>query len=114
MYIISVLQRFNKKVEKIPGGCWIWKGAKVNGYGVIVIDYKRHTTHRLAYLLHTGKNPPNILHHTCDRRDCVNPKHLEGYKSNSEHLHRHSDKVKEEVDFVIDDVKELENLIVAL
>lgn len=69
--------------------CWIWKGAKTDGYGTINIG--NHTTrraHRWFYEQAIGKIGPGLdLHHKCEVRACVNPEHLEPL-TRAEHMRR--------------------------
>lgn len=82
-----------------PDGCWIFEGAKITGYGVLMIDRKNHYVHRLVYSLLVGSIPEgHQLHHTCHdltecpftderclHRACVNPAHLEPL-THAEHM----------------------------
>jgi hypothetical protein len=56
-------------------GCHIWLGTKTkDGYGV----HKSKTTHRQAWIDANGAVPAGrFLDHTCRRRSCMNPDHLE-------------------------------------
>jgi len=59
--------------------CWLWTGAKTNGYGVLNIDgVNRRATH-VALELATGQQVPDglVVRHRCDTPACVNPAHLE-------------------------------------
>jgi hypothetical protein len=59
-------------------GCWLWLGhVDRNGYGLIVVDWKRVYAHRLSFSLHKGPIPDGagVLHH-CDMPPCINPEHL--------------------------------------
>jgi len=67
-----VLQRH---VRYDNGFCWIWTGAKSQGYGKLVIDGKHIRAHRWLY--EQMREPiQGILHHECRNQTCVNPWHL--------------------------------------
>lgn len=64
-------------------GCWLFQGARdQNGHGNV--RFKRENgkwscekAHRVSYRHHKGEPPPgNVLRHTCDVANCVNPEHL--------------------------------------
>ena len=61
------------------GDCLVWQGTKrSNGYGVTVYLGKQTTTHRVMYALHFGGITEVMeVDHTCNRRDCINPEHLQ-------------------------------------
>ena len=69
----STLARFFAKVEYV-GDCWIWTGAKANGYGRLFVGSKRDGTnrivsaHRLAYQHFVGPIPLPQLDHLCRER----------------------------------------------
>jgi hypothetical protein len=68
---------FWSKVRK-DHSCWIWMGAKYpKGYGAFRVRNPRRTisAHRVSYYLAHGVLPDLVMH-TCDIRDCVNPEHL--------------------------------------
>ena len=74
---------FWRKVDKSKNsdGHWLWKGhiRKSVGYGLTNWSGKMVYTHRLVWFLTFGKWPEEI-HHTCSRKDCVNPAHLSNVK----------------------------------
>lgn len=58
-------------------GCWIWIGCVQNGYGLVQIDKRRQTTHRLFYTLEFGPIPAHRhIDHKCRVTNCCNPEHL--------------------------------------
>jgi len=86
-------QVFWARVPKLsPEECWIWQGAVTSGgYGNIRNEYKSLSAHRVAYELHYGTIPPElVVRHKCDVKLCCNPFHLEigSHKDNSEDMVR--------------------------
>lgn len=73
-------ERFWNKVTPYgTGGCWIWLG-KTNqgGYGLFEDGRGLRVAHRFAWEERHGPIPDSLhLDHTCTRRTCVNPDHLE-------------------------------------
>lgn len=73
------INKFWSKV-KILGEdeCWDWTGPLgQGGYGLTNINKECWRAPRIAYSLKYGQVPKGLLVlHTCDRRTCVNPKHL--------------------------------------
>ena len=69
-------ERFWSFVNKV-GPCWLWTGAKVNGYGKFRVDDKKVRAHRFAYeLIYGPLKPRQVVRHKCDTPACVNPLHL--------------------------------------
>lgn len=70
--------RLFRKVD-FGDGCWLWRGAKVNGgYGRVRYRRRQWPTHRLLYRWMVGRVPPRLdLDHLCREPSCVRPDHLE-------------------------------------
>lgn len=59
-------------------GCWLWLGARSEGYGNVLWDGRSQKAHRVAYFLALGPIPSGLdLDHKCRQPACVNPRHLE-------------------------------------
>ena len=80
-YNKNILENFQNKIEFGPevDSCWEWVGGKTNnGYGVMKIQGKMTTTHKLSYQLYKGYIPKGLeIDHTCFNKSCCNPDHLE-------------------------------------
>lgn len=80
-YGMTPAERFWSKVDMSggPDACWPWTASRLaNGYG----RFGDTEAHRVAYELVHGPIPAGLrLDHVkargCNRRDCVNPRHLE-------------------------------------
>lgn len=76
-----LIERFMKSVNKTDS-CWLWTGSTGKaGYGILSQRDKdlwgTRTTHRWSYMYHKGKITNNqMVRHTCDIKNCVNPAHL--------------------------------------
>lgn len=70
-------ERFWAKVEKQANGCWLWTGAKRNGYGRIMLPSQTLVdAHRLSFWWANGYWPAEDARHSCHTPACVNPAHL--------------------------------------
>ena len=58
LYLTSLEQRLQLKIEKQANGCWIWQGyINRKGYGRIGLSGHRRNVHRLAYELWVEQIP---------------------------------------------------------
>lgn len=84
--------RFWSKVTVDTGsGCWLWTGAATStGYGSTLWEGRAQSTHRVAYMVLTGKAIPDglTLDHLCRAKRCVNPAHLEPVTSGENTMRR--------------------------
>jgi len=58
--------------------CWVWQRSTSRGYGKLNKGGVMWYAHRFSYhhlVAHLPKSA--VVHHTCARRDCVNPDHLQ-------------------------------------
>lgn len=56
--------------------CWLWGGGiDSEGYGYFCINNKHYRAHRIAAFLE-GLILTEVIRHTCDVPNCVNPNHL--------------------------------------
>jgi hypothetical protein len=73
--------------EGLEDACWLWSGSsRSNGrYGIYHLSGRPEEAHVCSYLIFRGDIPTGMLvHHTCQNKLCVNPKHLE-LTTNKEH-----------------------------
>lgn len=100
-------------------GCWEWLGAisGKNGYGVITINGKAKSAHRVSYEISVGKIEKGLMVlHKCNNRICINPEHLYlGTHNDNMRDMAHTQAVKGENNAMArlseSDVKEIKKLI---
>ena len=69
-------QRFWSKVDKQPGGCWLWTASTFRtGRGQFRVGTQNQQAHRVAWELTFGTLPPGLLRSTCGDLRCVRPDH---------------------------------------
>ena len=69
-------QRFWSKVDRHPGGCWLWTASTFRtGRGQFRVGAKNRQAHRVAWELTFGAPPPALLRSTCGNLQCVRPDH---------------------------------------
>lgn len=91
-----------------PDECWLWTGRRVqvkqnrdgrkflvsNGYGIFTVHAIKKGpihAHRISYALHNGYVPRGrVVMHSCDNKQCVNPKHLSTGTQHQNMLDAHS------------------------
>lgn len=72
----------------IEGDCWIWRGVVSGGYPRITErgEAQAKSVHRLVWEASFGAIPEGFdIHHTCERKTCINPAHLSAV-SRAEHM----------------------------
>lgn len=73
---IAIEDRFMNLVKK-QGDCWLWQGYLYHGYGKFRVNTRLIAAHRWSYEMFVGEIPEDLeVHHECNVRNCVNPKHL--------------------------------------
>lgn len=77
----GLLPRIDKRITRIPGGCWEWSGThNTHGYGMVWFDGRMRVTHVVVYEALVGPVPDGLeLDHVCENKGCCNPDpaHLE-------------------------------------
>ena len=76
-----VIDRLLARVELDANDCWIFTGARRNGYGVVGLGGRAAGigyAHRLTYTYFIADIPDGLhIDHLCRVRECCNPWHLE-------------------------------------
>ena len=75
------IERLLPRCVETSGGCWVFEGARTEGYGVIGRGGRGEGnayTHRVTYTYFIADIPEGLdLDHLCRNRACCNPWHLE-------------------------------------
>ena len=73
---VSVMGRLLQRKVHV-GECWWYDGFRRKGYGMMRVDGKLDSTHRISWRLWKGDIPDGmkVCHH-CDQPPCFNPDHL--------------------------------------
>lgn len=70
-------EHFWSRVEIVDGGCWLWRGSTLRGYGTFSSRGRSLYAHRFSYELARGPIPAGMcVCHRCDNPPCANPEHL--------------------------------------
>lgn len=78
-----VFAKVMERVNVLVDGCWLWTGpdsgdGRGGGYPRMNLDGGTMAVHIVMWVLANGPVPPRKqIDHTCTRRLCVNPAHLE-------------------------------------
>ena len=80
----EIFQKIMARVEiDRESGCWIWQGpcsgsGSGGGYGRVTISGQTMSVHKVMFTHFFGIIPgKKQIDHTCERRKCCNPYHLE-------------------------------------
>ena len=67
------------RYAKQEGDCIVWTRCCIpSGYGSITINYKRRSTHVVAWEIRYGPIPRGLqVDHLCRNRKCINTNHME-------------------------------------
>lgn len=82
---IGELRRVTAKAERLPNGCWQWRGSSSPSHGQVDHRYAKvryrgrvKLAHRVLYEGLVGPIPEGLtLDHLCRNSLCVNPAHME-------------------------------------
>ena len=97
-------ERFVKRTDT----CWLWTGAKSNGYGVFKVGHVTKGAHRWSYEWAEGVIPEGLqVHHKCRTPACVNPDHLKVVTRRQNLQHREYDSWKDIDEQIEDDAEPL-------
>jgi hypothetical protein len=72
------IERFLSKIDvDQSSGCWIWRGGRVDGYGLFRTKAGPVRPHRVSFRVFKGELTAGlVVDHKCMNTACVNPDHL--------------------------------------
>ena len=72
----SLEEKLDSRTDRrAPHECWPWLGTMRGSYGVMKHEGKDVAAHRLVFYRYNDYFP-EVVRHTCDTPECVNPAHL--------------------------------------
>ena len=73
-----LLDHITKEPGPLGDDCWIWTGSLSQGYGQTYWNgCMGPRAHRVSYEVFKGPITAGAqVQHKCDRKDCINPRHL--------------------------------------
>ena len=81
----ELMKFIRETVANPPKECVVWPYGHSMGYGKVMFEKRVQQAHRVALILHSGKNPRKLhaAHGECHNRLCINPLHY-SWKTASE------------------------------